>query len=85
MRSEVHLVDQFLPVPGQLQGLGIALFVLVVILALIRWGNGFIANVAVLLGIVAGAALASLIGIMQYDRLVMGRRRDAVALRYPPI
>src|ERR1700758_3901299 len=34
---------------GQLQGLGIALFVLVVILALIRWGSGFIANVAVLL------------------------------------
>src|SRR3984885_426378 len=39
---------------GQLQGLGIALFVLIIILALIKWGKGFIANVAVLLGIVAG-------------------------------
>src|ERR1700692_3805991 len=44
---------------GQLEGLGIALFVLVVILGLIRWGAGFIANVAVLLGIIAGAVLAS--------------------------
>src|SRR5882672_5709967 len=33
---------------GQLQGLGIALFVLLVILALIRWGTGFITNVSVL-------------------------------------
>ena len=40
---------------GQLQGLGIALFVLLVILGLIKWGSGFVANVAVLLGIVAGA------------------------------
>src|ERR1700687_2217102 len=49
---------------GQLQGLGIALFVLIVILALIRWGKGFLANVAVLLGIVAGAVLASAVGLM---------------------
>ena len=45
------------PAYGQLQGLGIALFVLLVILGLIKWGSGFIANVAVLLGIVAGASL----------------------------
>src|SRR3981081_4645622 len=43
---------------GQLQGLGIALFVLLVVLGLIKWGSGFVANVAVLLGIVAGAVLA---------------------------
>jgi uric acid transporter len=63
---------------GQLQGLGIALFVLVVILALIRWGNGFIANVAVLLGIVAGAALASLVGVMPYDRVASAAWIDIV-------
>ena len=45
---------------GQLGGLAIALFVLLVILALIKWGAGFLANVAVLLGIVAGAVLASI-------------------------
>src|SRR6202158_1095060 len=49
---------------GHLQGLGIALFVLVVILGAIRWGKGFLANVAVLLGIVAGAVLASAVGLM---------------------
>jgi xanthine permease len=54
---------------GQLQGLGIALFVLVVILGLIRWGTGFIANVSVLLGIVAGAALASILGVMNFAKV----------------
>jgi uric acid transporter len=54
---------------GQLQGLGIALFVLIVILALIRWGAGFVANVAVLLGIVAGAVLASIVGVMSFTKV----------------
>ena len=44
---------------GQLQGLGIALFVLLIVLGLIKWGSGFIANVSVLLGIIAGAILAA--------------------------
>ena len=54
---------------GQLQGLGIALFVLVVILAFIKWGSGFLANVSVLLGIIAGAALASVLGVMHFDKV----------------
>ncbi len=54
---------------GQLQGLGIALFVLCVILALIKWGTGFLANVSVLLGIIAGAILASLLGVMHFDKV----------------
>ena len=57
------------PAYGQLQGLGIALFVLLVILGLIRWGSGFIANVSVLLGIVAGAILASALGVMHFDKV----------------
>ena len=36
---------------GQLEGLGVALFVLLVILALLRFFKGFVSNVAVLLGI----------------------------------
>ncbi|APT57733.1 nucleobase:cation symporter-2 family protein [Roseomonas gilardii] len=55
---------------GQLTGLGIALFVLLVILALIKWGRGFVANVAVLLGIVAGSVLASLMGVMHFERVL---------------
>jgi NCS2 family nucleobase:cation symporter-2 len=54
---------------GQLQGLGIALFVLLVILGLIKWGSGFVANVAVLLGIVAGAMLASVLGVMHFEKV----------------
>jgi NCS2 family nucleobase:cation symporter-2 len=55
---------------GQLQGLGIALFVLLVIVGLVKWGSGFIANVSVLLGIVAGAILASALGVMHYEKVV---------------
>jgi uric acid transporter len=63
---------------GQLEGLGIALFVLLVILALLRWFTGFVANVAVLLGIIAGAVLASLLGVMHYDRVVSAAWVDVV-------
>lgn len=54
---------------GQLSGLGIALFVLLVILALIKWGKGFLSNIAVLLGIIAGAALASALGVMHFEKV----------------
>jgi len=63
---------------GQLQGLGISGFVLLVILALIKWGTGFIANVAVLLGIVAGAVLASILGVMHFDKVVAAPWGDIV-------
>jgi uric acid transporter len=63
---------------GQLQGLAIALFVLIVILALIRWGSGFVANVAVLLGIVAGAILATVLGVMHFEKVVSAAWIDVV-------
>ncbi len=63
---------------GQLEGLGIALFVLLVILGLIRWFTGFIANVAVLLGILAGAVLATLLGVMHFDRVASAAWVDVV-------
>jgi len=63
---------------GQLQGLGISCFVLLVILALIKWGTGFIANVAVLLGIVAGAVLASILGVMHFDKVMAAPWGDIV-------
>jgi len=58
------------PAYGQVQGLGIALFVLLVILGLIRWGTGFLANVSVLLGIVTGAVLAAMLGVMHFEKVV---------------
>jgi NCS2 family nucleobase:cation symporter-2 len=66
------------PAYGQLEGLGIALFVLVVILVLIRWFTGFVANVAVLLGIIAGAILATLLGVMHFDKVVAAPWADIV-------
>jgi NCS2 family nucleobase:cation symporter-2 len=57
------------PAFGQLTGVGIALFVLIVILALIKWGHGFVANVAVLLGIVAGAVVAAAVGLMHFEKV----------------
>jgi NCS2 family nucleobase:cation symporter-2 len=63
---------------GQLTGLGIALFVLLVILALIKWGKGFIANVAVLLGIVVGALLAAFLGIMHFEKVATAPWFDVV-------
>ena len=68
------------PNPGyaQLQGLGIALFVLLVILALIKWGTGFLANVSVLLGIIAGAILATALGVMHFDKVSTANWADIV-------
>jgi len=66
------------PAYGQLEGLGIALFVLVVILMLIRWFEGFVANVAVLLGIIAGAVLATTLGVMHFDRVAAAAWVDIV-------
>jgi uric acid transporter len=66
---------------GQLEGLGIALFVLLVILGLLRFSKGFVANVAVLLGIIAGAILAALLGVMHFDHVVSASWVDIV----PPL
>lgn len=49
---------------GALDNPAIAGFVLVVILLLVKYGKGFIANIAVLLGIVAGCVLATGMGKM---------------------
>jgi xanthine permease len=44
--------------PGELWGVGVALFVILVILAITRFARGFLANTAVLLGMTAGFVLA---------------------------
>src|SRR5207302_4391244 len=66
------------PAYGQLQGLGISLFVLLFILGLIKWGTGFIANVSVLLGIVAGAVLATILGVMHFEKVAAAAWGDIV-------
>jgi uracil-xanthine permease len=54
---------------GALDNLAIAAFVLFTILLLVRYGRGFVANIAVLLGIVAGCALAVALGKMGFDKV----------------
>jgi len=63
---------------GGLQGLAISAFVMLVIIGLIRWGKGFLANVAVLLGIIAGAALASALGLMSFDKVAKASWFDVI-------
>ena len=63
---------------GALDNLAIAAFVLVVILFLVKYGKGFIANIAVLLGIVAGCVLATGMGKMTFDKVVKASSFDLV-------
>ncbi len=57
------------PAYGAPLGLAIALFVLVAILALVKWTSGFLCNIAVLIGIVAGAIVAAMLGLMSFDKV----------------
>lgn len=68
------------PAYASLQGLGIALFVLIVILLISKYGRGFLGNVAVLLGLVAGCALAASLGQMHFGDVA---RADAFHLVLP--
>jgi NCS2 family nucleobase:cation symporter-2 len=54
---------------GQLQGLAIASFVLLVIIVLIKWGTNFVASIAVLLGILAGTTIAGVLGMLQLEHV----------------
>lgn len=63
---------------AQLGGLAIAGVVLCVILALLKWGKGFVANVAVLLGIVAGSVIAAALGIMHFEKVAAAPWFDLV-------
>ena len=72
----VPLVDN--PAYGSLDHLAIAAFVLVVILLLVRYGRGFVANIAVLLGIVVGCVVAVVMGKMHFDKVAKADWFDVV-------
>ncbi len=72
------------PAYGALDNMAIAAFVLVMVLLLVKYTKGFIANISVLLGIVAGCALAIGMGKMNFDKVGQGalvRCRHALRLR----
>ncbi|HYN60496.1 MAG TPA: nucleobase:cation symporter-2 family protein [Rubrivivax sp.] len=63
----IPMVDN--PAYGALDNMAIAAFVLIVVLLLVKYAKGFIANISVLLGIVAGCALAIGMGKMSFDKV----------------
>ncbi len=63
---------------GALDNMAIAAFVLVVILLIARYAKGFLANVSVLIGIVAGCALAVGLGKMGFDKVAKAPWVDVV-------
>ena len=54
---------------GALDNLAIAGFVLLVVLGLVKYARGFICNISVLLGIVAGCCVAYAAGKMHFDKV----------------
>lgn len=66
------------PAFGDPRFLAIALFVLAVILVLAKFGRGFLANVSVLIGIVAGCIVATLAGLMNFDKVATAPWFDVV-------
>ncbi len=63
---------------GALDNMAVAAFVLVAILLLVRYGRGFVANIAVLLGIVAGCVVAVAMGKMHFDKVANAHWFDVV-------
>ena len=57
--------------PGyaSMENLGVAAFVLLAVLLITRYGRGFLSNISVLLGIVAGCGLAVALGRMNFDKV----------------
>ena len=72
----IPMVDN--PTYGALDNMAIAAFVLVVILLLVKYAKGFVANISVLLGIVAGCALAIGMGKMNFDKVGKAHWFDVV-------
>jgi NCS2 family nucleobase:cation symporter-2 len=57
------------PKYADLTGVGIAAVVLVAILLIAKYARGFVANISVLLGIIIGAVVATLMGLMNFDKV----------------
>jgi uric acid transporter len=57
------------PAYAPLSSIAISAVVLLSILAIARFGKGFVANIAVLLGIVIGAVIAASLGMMHFDKV----------------
>ena len=79
MPKDLALVPK-LPNPryADLTGVGIAALVLVSIMLIAKYARGFLANIAVLLGIVTGGVAATALGLMNFDKVASARWFDIV-------
>ncbi|WP_298831842.1 nucleobase:cation symporter-2 family protein [uncultured Piscinibacter sp.] len=66
------------PSYGALDNMAVAAAVLVFILLLVKYAKGFVANISVLLGIVAGCAVAIAMGKMNFDKVAKAHWFDVV-------
>lgn len=66
------------PKYADLPGLGVAALVLVSILLIVKYARGFVANISVLLGIAIGAVVATLTGLMTYEKVARAPWFDVV-------
>ncbi len=76
LSGPIPMVDN--PGYGALDNMAIAGAVLVFILLLVRYMKGFVANISVLLGIVAGCAIAIALGKMNFDKVGKAHWFDVV-------
>ncbi|MBS1179924.1 MAG: permease, partial [Proteobacteria bacterium] len=72
----IPMVDN--PNYGALDNMAIAACVLVVVLLLVKYAKGFVANISVLLGIVAGCVLAIAMGKMSFGHVEKAKWFDIV-------
>jgi len=63
---------------GALDNMAVAGAVLVFILLLVKYAKGFIANISVLLGIIAGCVVAAALGKMSFDKVAKANWFDVV-------
>ena len=66
------------PKYAQLTHIGIAAIVLVSILLIAKYAKGFVANISVLLGIVIGGVIATVAGLMSFDKVAKAHWFDLV-------
>jgi NCS2 family nucleobase:cation symporter-2 len=76
LAGPIPMVDN--PGYGALDNMAIAAAVLVFILLLVRYMKGFVANISVLLGIVAGCIVAMALGKMNFDKVGKAHWFDVV-------
>jgi len=76
LAGPIPMVDN--PSYGALDNLAVAAAVLVFILLLVKYAKGFVANISVLLGIVAGCAVATTMGKMNFDKVAKAAWFDVV-------